>query len=168
MITRAKPDYKQWVEWVEWVSEWSEWVEWMSGVNEWGEWVEWMSRVCEWVCVEWSAVSEWTGVEWMSGVNEWVEWSGVNEWREWVEWVEWVSERLGGLVRKFNDLSRTADSEVNVIHISCVIIMYTLESLSSLTENTQIQLTINLKKQLIKHKHKNVRAPIMLTHHWRW
>ena len=34
---------------------------------------------------------------------------------------------------KFNSLSRTADIDVNVIHISCVIKTYTLESVSSLT-----------------------------------
>ena len=36
-------------------------------------------------------------------------------------------------VIKFNGLSWTADSEVHVVHISCVIIAYTLEWLSSLT-----------------------------------
>ena len=34
---------------------------------------------------------------------------------------------------KFNGFSRTADSEAHVVHISHVIIAYTLESLSSLT-----------------------------------
>ena len=54
-----------------------------------------------------------------------------------------VSERL--------DLTAflgTADSEVHIVHICCVIIAYTLESLSSLTQRTHnLQATINFKKK---------------------
>ena len=54
-------------------------------------------------------------------------------------------------VIKFNGLSRTADSEVHVIHISRLIILCTLESLSSLTEITRnLQATIKFKKTGIK------------------
>ena len=38
---------------------------------------------------------------------------------------------------KFNVLSRRVNIEVHVIHISCVIFIYTLESLSSLTDNME-------------------------------
>ena len=73
----------------------------------------------------------------------------------WPWWNEWVI--------KFKDLFQTADSEVCVIHISCVIMTYTLELLSSLTKITHhLQVTKTNKK-----KHKKVRAPIKLTFHWR-
>ena len=55
-------------------------------------------------------------------------------------WLEWVI--------KFNSLSRTSDIEVHVIHINCVIMTYTLESLSSLTQTTHnLQVTLNFKKK---------------------
>ena len=42
----------------------------------------------------------------------------------------------------------TAESEVHIVHISCVIAAYTLESLSSLTQITHnLQATINFKKK---------------------
>ena len=44
-----------------------------------------------------------------------------------------VLESQSEWVIKFNSLSRTADIDVNVIHISRVIKTYTLESVSSLT-----------------------------------
>ena len=58
----------------------------------------------------------------------------------WPWWNEWVI--------KFKDLFQTADSEVCVIHISCVIMTYTLELLSSLTKITHhLQVTKTNKKQ---------------------
>ena len=58
----------------------------------------------------------------------------------WGFWSEWVI--------KFNGLSRTVDSKVHIVHISRVIIAYTLESLSSLTQITHnLQATINFKKK---------------------
>ena len=46
---------------------------------------------------------------------------------------------------------RTADIEVQIVYISRVIIGYTLESLSSLTQITHnLQATINFKKKGIK------------------
>ena len=49
--------------------------------------------------------------------------------RAWAQGHQWVSE----WVIKFNGLSRTADSEVHIVHISRVIIACTLKSLSSPT-----------------------------------
>ena len=47
----------------------------------------------------------------------------------------------------------TADSEVHIAHISRVIVAYTLESLSSLTQITHnLQATINFKKKDIKNE----------------
>ena len=44
-----------------------------------------------------------------------------------------------------------ADSKVHMVHISCVIIAYTLELLSSLTQMTHnLQATIYFKKKDIK------------------
>ena len=61
--------------------------------------------------------------------------------------LEWVSEWM----IKFNGLSRTADSEVHVVHVSHVIIACTLESLYSLTYITHnLQATINFKKKGLK------------------
>ena len=63
----------------------------------------------------------------------------------------------------------TADSKVHIVHINGVIIAYTLESLSSLTQITHnLQATIYFKKKILKMKHKKVRAPIKLTCQWRW
>ena len=60
----------------------------------------------------------------------------------------------------------TVDTEVNIVHISCVIVAYTLESLSSLTEITHnLQAAINFKKKDMKHK--KVRVAIKLTFQWR-
>ena len=51
---------------------------------------------------------------------------------------------------KFNGLSWAADCEVHVVHISRVIIAYTLEWLSSLSYKTyNLQATINFKKKEI-------------------
>ena len=59
------------------------------------------------------------------------------------KYVDWVSEWLNLMA-----FLGTADSEV---HISCVIMVYTLESLSSLTQITYyLQATINFKKKNIK------------------
>ena len=44
---------------------------------------------------------------------------------------QWASSWPTEWVIKLNSLS--ADSEVHIVHISCVVIAYTLESLSSLT-----------------------------------
>ena len=57
----------------------------------------------------------------------------------------WLWEVSAGSewVTKFNSTSRTVDIEVHVLHISCVIITYTLESLSSLTQKTRF-ITHNL------------------------
>ena len=56
---------------------------------------------------------------------------------------------------KFNGLSRIADSEVHVIHISRVILTYTLESLSSHTYTTcNLHANINVKQKEIKRKQK--------------
>ena len=47
----------------------------------------------------------------------------------------------------------TTDSEVHIVHISRVIVAYTLESLSSLTQITHnLQATINFKKKDIKNE----------------
>ena len=52
-----------------------------------------------------------------------------------------------------------ADIKVHVIHTICVIITYTLQSLSSLAQITHnVQVTINFKKKIIKKKHKKVKA----------
>ena len=68
----------------------------------------------------------------------------------------------------FNGLSGTSDKEINVVHISRVIIEYTFELLSFLTEITHdLQHTINFKKKYIEKETQKVRAPIKLTHHWR-
>ena len=48
---------------------------------------------------------------------------------EFISAEKWVSE----WVIKFNGLSRTADSEVHIVHISRVIMAFTLKSLSSPT-----------------------------------
>ena len=65
----------------------------------------------------------------------------------------------GGII-KFNGLSWTADSEVHVIHISCLIITYTLEWLSSLTQITNnLQVTINCKMKLLQNT-KNWEQPL--------
>ena len=80
--------------------------------------------------------------------------------QKWVSgWMsEWVCERG----REFNSLSRTADSEVHVIHISHVIITYTLELLSSLTWITHnLQDTINLWKNKWKRNTKNERTHLV-------
>ena len=51
-------------------------------------------------------------------------------------------------VIKFTGLPQTEDNEVHVVHISCVIIACTLESLSSLTQITHnLQAKINFKKK---------------------
>ena len=51
-------------------------------------------------------------------------------------------------VIQFNSLSQTADSEIDVVHISHVIIAFILESLSFLTKiRHNLQATINLKKK---------------------
>ena len=48
---------------------------------------------------------------------------------------------------KFKDLSQTADSKVHVIYISHVLIIYTSEWISFLTQITHnLQVTINLIK----------------------
>ena len=59
-------------------------------------------------------------------------------------------------VIKFNSLSRAADSEVHAVHISHVIIAYTYESLSSLTQITHnLQAPINfIEKYINKEKQK--------------
>ena len=46
---------------------------------------------------------------------------------------QFMSEQVSEWVIKFNGLSQTAGSKVHTVHISYVIIAYTLESLSSLT-----------------------------------
>ena len=52
---------------------------------------------------------------------------------------DWVSEWLNLMA-----FLETADGEVHIFHISCAIITYALESLSSLTQITQnLQVTIN-------------------------
>ena len=59
---------------------------------------------------------------------------------------EWVSEWLN-----LTAFLWTAGSKVHIVHISCVITTYTLESLSSLSEITHnLQATINFKKKRIK------------------
>ena len=62
---------------------------------------------------------------------------------------EWHKKPLvSGWVIKFDGLSWTVDSEIQVVHISRVIIAYTLELISSLTEITHnLQTTINLRKK---------------------
>ena len=64
---------------------------------------------------------------------------------------------------KFNHLSRTANSKVQVVPINHVILAYIPEITFPHIDKTQI--TINLKK--LK-KNKKVRAPIKLIYHWRW
>ena len=51
-------------------------------------------------------------------------------------------------VIKFNSLSWTADSEVHVVHMISVIIVFTLSSLMEITHN--LQAIINFKKKEIK------------------
>ena len=82
----------------------------------------------------------------------------------------WDFARSGSKwVIKFNGLCQIVDSKDHVIHIGCVIVTYTVESLSSLKQMTcNLQATINLWKKGIKEKHKKVRAPTKLTCHWRW
>ena len=64
-------------------------------------------------------------------------------------------------VIKFNGLLGTSDIGVHVVYTSCVIITYILESLSSLTMIThKIQVAINLKKNILKKKHKKWRHPL--------
>ena len=66
--------------------------------------------------------------------------TGIFEKGEWVN--EWFS---------LTTFLRTVDIEVHIVYISCVIIAYTLESLSSLTQITHnLQATINFKKKGIK------------------
>ena len=72
---------------------------------------------------------------------------------------EWVSD--GEWVIKFNGLSRTADIEVHVVHISRVIIAYTLEPLSSLTQMTH-NLQVTLRKRI------EIRTPKNWGHPLRW
>ena len=71
------------------------------------------------------------------------------------QWVSWVI--------KCNGLFRASS------HTSPVIITYTLEKLSSLTENKHSpEVELKCKKKWKKKKHKKVRAPIKFTCHWRW
>ena len=71
---------------------------------------------------------------------------------------EWVSEWSSSIA-----FLGTADTRVYVVHTSCVIIAYTLESLFSLTLITHnLQATIKKKKDIKKETQK-VRAPIQLT-----
>ena len=79
--------------------------------------------------------------------------------------IDWVSES----VIKFNSLSQTADSKIYVIHIRHVIMTYTSESLSSLTQIIHnLQVTINLKMNKKQtQKVRSQRAPIKLTITWR-
>ena len=59
--------------------------------------------------------------------------------------------RVSEWMIKFKGLSRTAGSEVHEVHISRVIISYTLESLSSLTKIAHnLQSTINFNQNGIK------------------
>ena len=60
----------------------------------------------------------------------------------------WLSEWLN-----LTTFLGTANSEVHIVHISCVIIAYTLESLSSLSQITHnLQATVYLKKKDIKNE----------------
>ena len=65
-----------------------------------------------------------------------------------------------------NGLSLTSDIEVHMIHISRVIITYTFESLSSLTQITQSTVYNWVEKKISKTNTK-MREPIELTNHWR-
>ena len=69
-----------------------------------------------------------------------------------------IADFLSEWMIKFNSPFQTADIRVHVIHISCVFIIYTLESLSFLTQTTHtLQVTINLGKKYKKETQK-VRA----------
>ena len=73
--------------------------------------------------------------------------------------MEWVSELLN-----LTAFLGTADSEVHIVHISHVIIAYTLESLSSLILRTHsLQATINFMKNDIKNE---TPKSIKLTRHY--
>ena len=72
----------------------------------------------------------------------------------------------GEWVIKFNALCGTTDSDVHIVHISRVIVAYTLESLSSFTQiSHNLQATINFKKIYIENETQKVRGPIKLTLH---
>ena len=76
--------------------------------------------------------------------------------------LKWVSDV------RLTAFFRTADSEVHVIHISRVIMTSALKLSSSLTQITyNLHVTINFIRQLMKRKHKKVRAPIKFTFGWR-
>ena len=62
-----------------------------------------------------------------------------------------ITKSVSEWVIKFNGLLGTVDMGVNIVHSSRVIITYTLESVSSLTQITHnIQATVNFKKKYIK------------------
>ena len=89
-----------------------------------------------------------------TGDKPWGGWGGIFSWlniyihicTDCISW-EFLYLNAGEWVIKFCHHSQTADSKVHVIHISCVIIAYALESLLSLEYiKHNLQVTINLRK----------------------
>ena len=76
----------------------------------------------------------------------------------WAVWESGVSK----WVIKFNGLFGTVGIGINVVHISCLMKTYTLESLAARTQITHnLQVAMNSRKKMNKNQaHKKVRAPI--------
>ena len=81
--------------------------------------------------------------------------------------VPWLGERERERIR-LSAFFGTEDIGVHIVHISRVIITYTLGYLSSLTKITHnLQVIINLRKKTIKMINEKSEGPINLTNHWR-